>query len=349
MLGSLFLYTHKGVVMTVISAGINGFGRFALNLLWCWLRDTDALYSIGYINDESLTPSDIVRIIKTDTLVRGFQKCKVALLAGNILAIQEPTGRTEHIVLTTGPAEQAAWLGRPDLFFECSGKRSLSADLCRSFLTGRTKVVIVSATCYDADATLIMGFNHESYKPGVHKVISYGSCTVNPGVTLAHFLNEAFGVEECSVHVIHNVQKHRLDSGEFHTLQRKFCTLERMAPELLSFLTPGNFIVKYTVVPWEGASIMDFAFRFKNSTTRAKSIDALKRSIGEGGALEGLFGMVPKDTGPEVHVGSPYSAVIVESEVKLVGNTLHVFCYFYNEGSGIRMHELASHIARTIA
>lgn len=333
----------------MLSAGINGFGRFALNLLWCWLRDADAPYRIGFINDESLTPTDIIRIIKTDELVRGFQKCKVVLLPGNIMLIQEPSGRTEHIVLTTGPAEQASWLGTPALFLECSGKRSLSTELCRPFLTGNTVVAIVSATCYDADATLIMGFNHESYKPHEHKVVSYGSCTVNPGVTLANFLHKTFGVEECTVSVIHNVQKHRLDAGEFHTLQRKFCTLESMAPKLLPFLTKDNFSVKYTVVPWEGVSMIDFAFRLKKATTRDEAMEALKQATGRDGALEGLFGMVPNDTGPEVHIGSPYSAVIVESELKLVGKTLHLFCYFYNEGSGIRMHELASHIARTSA
>lgn len=330
--------------MAVISAGINGFGRFALNLLWCWLRDTDTPYRISHINDEMLSPADMARIIRTDPLVKGFRICKVAL-TGNVLILQEPSGRTAHIVLTTGPAEQVSWLGIPDLFFECSGKRSLSADMCRPFLIGNTKVVIVSATCYDADATLIMGFNHESYRPGVHKVISYGSCTVNPGVTLAHFFNGTFGVEECSVHVIHNVQKHRLDAGECRTLQRKFCTLERMALELLPFLTKENFIVKYTVVPWEGASIMDFTFRLKKQTTRSDAVDALKQAVGKGGALDGLFGMESNDTGPEVHIGSPFSAVIVESEVKMIGNTLHLFCYFYNEGSGIRMHELAKYIA----
>lgn len=329
----------------MISAGINGFGRFALNLLWWWLRDASASYRIAYINDENLTPADIVRIIKTDSLVHGFQKCKVVLLAGNIMLLQEPNGRTEHIVLTTGSAEQASWLGAPDLFFECSGKRSVSATLCRPFLNGNTKAVIVSATCYDADATLIIGFNHESYEPRQHKVVSYGSCTVNPGVTLADFVNGVFGIDECAVNVIHNVQKHRLDAGEFRTIQRKFCTLESMGPKLLPFLTKDNFTVKYTVVPWDGASTIDFAFRLKKSITRSEAIDALKQSIGKGGALDGLFGMVSEDTGPEVHIGSPYSAVIVESEIKLIGTTLHLFCYFYNEGSGSRMHELANHIA----
>jgi glyceraldehyde 3-phosphate dehydrogenase len=327
------------------TAGINGFGRFALNLLWSWFRDVQSPYRIAYINDETLTPAEILRILKTDSLVQGFQKCKVVLQPGNTLLIQDPSGRTVHIVLSNSPAEQVSWLGTPDLLLECSGKRSASAELCQPFLVGKTKTVIVSATCYDADATLVVGFNHESYDPKAHRVVSYGSCTVNPGVTLTNFMHQFFGVDECVVGVVHNVQKHRLDAREFHTLQRKFCTLEVMAPKMLPFLTKDNFTVNYTVVPWEGASIIDFAFRLKTPGTKSEVLGALKRAMAEGGALDGLLGMVPDDMGPEAHIGSPYSAVIVESQVKMVGPTLHLFCYFYNEGSAIRLHELAKYIS----
>jgi glyceraldehyde 3-phosphate dehydrogenase len=324
--------------------GQNGFGRFGLNLLWRWMQDRSSPYRIGYINDEKLSPQQIESIIKTDPLVTGFKKCKV-FLSGHTLLLQEPDGRKHHIILTNGPIEQASWLGEPDLFFECSGSRSASSELCRPFLIGKTQVVIVSATCYDADTTLIVGFNHENYEPGAHKVISYGSCTVNPGVPLSEFFNAAFGVKGCTVNVIHNVQKHRLDLGESHTLQRKFCTLERVAPLFLPFLTKTNFTVNYTVIPWEGASIIDFSYYLDRPPTRDDLISALHAAIGKGGPLQGLIGIIASDSGPEVHIGSPFSAVIVESEVKMLGDTAHLFCYFYNEGSSVRMHELASYVA----
>lgn len=327
-----------------LTVGQNGFGRFGLNLLWWWFNDREAPYRIAWINDEVLKPEDIAQIIKTDSLVKGFGKCKV-VLNGNTLFLQEPDGRIEHIILTCSPPERVGWIGEPDIFFECSGKRAVPAsELCRPFLVDNTKVVIVSATSYDADGTFIMGFNHEEFVLGEHKIISYGSCTVNPGVTLGAFFNDKFSIESYAVDVIHNVQKHRLDNGEFHTIQRKFCTLESMAPKFLKFLNKDNFKVKYTVVPWEGASIIDFTLRLKEPVTRQVVVDALKEAIGKGGKLEGLFGIVATDTGPEAHIGSPYSAVFVESEIKVMDNTAHLFGYFYNEGSSIRMHELASYI-----
>lgn len=330
-----------------VSVGMNGFGRFALNLLWWWFNDRHSPYRIGFINDENLPPEKIAAILKHDQFVTGFRKCKVSL-TGNTLLIQEPDGRTERIVLTRVPAEQAPWLGEPSIFFECSGSRSASAALCRPFLVGDTRTVIVSATCYDADETLIVGFNHEKFDSAKHKVVSYGSCTVNPGITLLAALNDAFGVDGCTVHVIHNVQKHRLDGGEGHTLQRKFCTLERMGPEILPFLK-GRFSVTYTVIPWPGASIIDFSPRFKQAVTGKQVVDTLKSMTGPGGRLEGLIGMTPTDTGPEVHIGSQYSTVIVEDAIRVLNDTAHLFGYFYNEGSGLRMHELANHVARKLA
>jgi len=326
-----------------IVAGINGFGRFALNLLWWWFRDTTAPYRIGFINDENLTLKGMLGIIKDDSFVRGFNRCKVSL-SGNMLTLQDPDGRTENILLTTCPAENASWVGKPTLFFECSGARSSSARLCKPFLVENTKVVIISATCYDADQVLVMGYNHDEFDTERHKIISYGSCTINPGIVLSSFFNDAFGVEGCVVNVIHNVQKYKLEIGEYHTLQRKHCTLETMAVKMLPFFTRNNFSVNYTVVPWEGASIIDFSFKLKSMPEREKIIDELKTAIGRGGRLEGLIGMISTDTGPEVHIGSAYSAVIVEDAIKLVGDTVHLFCYFFNEGSGVRLHELASFI-----
>lgn len=330
--------------------GLNGFGRFSLNLLWWYLRDPDTQYRIAYINDETLTPEKIVDIIKHDELVTGFKGWKVAL-SGSTLILQEPSGRTEEIHLTHTPAEEIPWLGTPTIFFECSGSRSARAELCRPFLVGDTKIVVVSATCFDADTTLISGFNLDTFDPEKHKIVSYGSCTVNPGTTLSKFFDDTFGVKGLTVHVIHNVQKYHLDAGEYHTLQRKFCTLESMAPRLLSFFDEHNLIVRYTVVPWEGASIIDFTYRLSSDqVSREQVVAALQKATSHGGTLHGLIGMIDDDAaGPSVHIGSPYSAVIVESDIRVMGDTVHLFCYFYNEGSGIRMHEVANHIAQKIS
>lgn len=323
-------------------AGINGLGRFGLNLLKSWIEDPSPAYDLRFINDEKLTAKKTLGIIRTDPLV-DFKKYK-ATLDGDILCLLTPEGRAEHITVTHGPAETMPWLGEPDILLECSGARQ-EAERCRPFLTGNTKIVVISATSYDAEGTFLYGHNHEALRLGKHRIISYGSCTVNGYIPLAAYLDKGFGIEESVVNVVHNVQLYRLPA--FHTLQRKFCTLEKIGPKFLPFLRKNNFIVNYTVVPYEGVSTMDFAFRFRKPVSREKLMETLKKAFGARGALEGLYGMIENDTGPEAHVRTRFSAVIVEDAIQIRGKTAHLFSYFYNEGTA-RYHELVSYIARTM-
>lgn len=324
-------------------AGLNGFGRFGLTLLWWWFRDSNAPYSIAFINDETLNAQKIYEIITTDLVVTGFRKHSV-FLQGNRLLLQTTTGKQQEILVPTGEPECAGWIGQPDLFFECSGKRQ-NASMCRPFLVGNTSTVIISAIVPDADGTFLAGFNEKEFRPNVHRVISSGSCTVHPGVILSHFMHKNFGVESCTVNIIHSVSQWRLDAKIFNTLRRRPCSLETVAPKFLDFLSSSNLKVNYTLIPWGGVSILDFAFRVKKQTDQETVINATKAEIGAGGALENLIGLVPTDSGPEVHLGSTFSASIVESHIDVRGDTVHLFCYFYNEGSSIRLHELSCHVA----
>ena len=58
------------------------------------------------------------------------------------------------------------WIGKPDLFFESSGKNTLKKD-CIKFLKNNTKIIIISATSWDADKTLIYGFNNKEFKKNI--------------------------------------------------------------------------------------------------------------------------------------------------------------------------------------
>ena len=80
-------------------------------------------------------------------------------------------------------------------------------------------------------------------------------------VPLANYLNKMFKVLDSDVNVIHNIQTYKLKN--YNTLTRKFCTLEKSGLNLLDFLDNKNFKVNYTIIPYDGVSIMDFRFNFK--------------------------------------------------------------------------------------
>lgn len=327
-----------------IRTGINGFGRFGLHLLKYYLdRAPESRFRIDYINDDTLTLEQSLKIIQNDAYVRIPALYKISV-EGDQVTFTSAAGVSTTLTYTRAPKEKIPWLGEPDLFLECSGKNSL-AKSCHPFLTGRTRLVVISATSWDAEKTVVYGFNHkEPLKKA--RVISYGSCTVNAFVPLGDFVHRTWGIVDSDVNVIHNIQEYRLKDPKTHTLLRKFCTLEKSGPNLLPFLNEHNFIVNYTVVPYAGVSIIDFRFRLANPPASVEqAMRTLEESFVEGGGLAHLYGMDETDRGPEVHVCTPHSTVFVRDKARLLGNNLYLQGYFDNENSVNRYYDLVNYLA----
>ena len=322
--------------------GINGFGRFGLHLLKYWLdRNSESKFQIGYINDDSLSLDQAIDIIKSDEAVI-FNKYKVQKLKNN-LRLLEPNGNVHEIKFTNYDVRKIPWVGEPDLVFECSGKNTVKKDSL-FYIKGNTKHVIISATSWDADKTIVYGFNQEDYNYK-DKIISYGSCTVNAFLPLASYINKYYGIIDADVNVIHNIQKYRMDDNI--TLNRKFCTLEKSAVKMLDFINKNNFIVNYSVVPYTGVSMIDFRFRLKNSPKLNKFIEELEESINKG-QLDGLYDIDEVDIGPEVHNCTVYSSVFIKEGIKLINDQIYLFAYFDNENSVNRFYDLTNHISNQI-
>ena len=143
------------------------------------------------------------------------------------------------------------------------------------------------------------------------------------------------------VNVVHNIQNYKLKN--FNTLVRKFCTLEKSGPNLLKFLNKDNFNVNYTVIPYDGVSIIDFKFLLKKTKNLSTIIKSLKNEI-KNGSLKNLYSIKKNDLGPEVHKFSTSSAVIIEDLIKLRGNFLYITCYFDNENSVNRYYDTLNYI-----
>ena len=152
-----------------INTGLNGFGRFGLHLLKYWLdRSGQANFSINYINDDFLDLDEIHKIIISDKAV-NFGKYKVQKRDGLVRCL-EADGTSHQIEVSHFPKEDIPWKGEPSLFLECSGKNTVRAE-SETFLEGNTDRVIISATSWDPDATLVYGFNHESLDLRNKKII----------------------------------------------------------------------------------------------------------------------------------------------------------------------------------
>jgi glyceraldehyde 3-phosphate dehydrogenase len=324
--------------MKKVTAGINGFGRFGLHLLKYWLDRSDiAPLEITYINDENLSIHDALTIIATDRYV-VFDAYKVSLL-GDTLKFLGPNKISRTIKYTNRKKSAIPWAGKPDIVLECSGKNTSMND-CAGYLFNKTKIVIISATSWDAQQTLVFGFNHKKYRK-TSSVISYGSCTVNAYIPLAHYLNKKYGVSESDANFVHNIQEYRLK--DFNTLHRKFCTLEKSGPDLLPFLNQHNFTINYTIVPYTGASMLDFRFKLRRSITKSNFIDDLHSTFVKG-ELKNLYHLNEIDSGPEEHNCTTHSAVFIKENIRVLKNNVYLHGYFDTENSVNRYFDLIQYI-----
>ena len=317
---------------------MNGFGRFGLHLLKYWLaRNSESNFSIKYINDDFLDINQAYDIITSDEYVK-FNKYKIQIVDSN-LSILEPNGRKHEIYYTNNKQNEISWLGKPKIFFECTGKYTIS-DKCDIYLKDQTETVLISATSWDVDKTLVYGYNHREYDSSLKK-ISYGSCTVNAFVPFASWIDNNFRLSNSDVNVIHNIQEYRVKDN--YTLLRKFCTLEKSAKHLMKSINDDNFIVNYTVIPYTGVSMIDFRFEVKEEVTLEKFISKLDNSI-KNGRLKGLYGIDESDIGPEVYNCTTFSSVFIKEGIKKLGNSIYLQAYFDNENSVNRYFDLANYI-----
>ena len=319
-----------------VSTGINGFGRFGQHLLKYWIEQKHKTFRIDYINDAHLSLEKSWDLITTDRYLGTFFREHLSR-TNQGFSVQLPDGENHEIIYSQQQDTEISWIGKPIIFLECTG-RNTDAEKCQQFLQDNTTHVLISATSLNADALLVYGFNAQDLKPE-WQTISYGSCTVNAFVPLAHFIDQAYGINDCDVTVIHNVPEYQLED----TLIRKECTLETVAPRLLSFTTPNNFTVNYTLIPYTGVSMIDFRFNVKQTPNKEELLHSLKETS-KIGRLQGLYKIVDTDQGPHPHKFTKYSAVLVASTTKIVGNNIYIHAYFDNENSVNRFFDMTQHI-----
>ena len=322
-----------------LEAGINGFGRFGLHLLKYWLdRSNQSHFNILYINDDYLDVYKAYDLIVNDKYVK-FNKYKIQV-ADDYLMILEPNGTKHEILFTNCKKESIPWIGKPEIFFECSGKNT-EAKNCSAYFKNNTKTVLISATSWDAERTLVYGYNHNEYNSDL-KLISYGSCTVNAYVPFANWVEKKYGIVDSDVNVIHNIQEYRLQGN--NTLNRKFCTLQESAKLLMESINDDNFIVNYTVIPYSGVSMIDFRFRVKELVDLNTFIKDLNEAINNG-ELKHLYGLDYKDIGPEVYNCTDYSTIFIKEAIKCLNDNLYLQGYFDNENSVNRFYDLANFVS----
>jgi len=320
-------------------AALNGFGRFGFGLFRAWFNDPNSNYEISYINDSVLSANQIRDILLYDLFICDFHSSDIRV-SENTLRISRPNGRTAEIQVSQGALILAPWRGVPEVIFECSGAKE-NHDSCGSMIIGRTKNVVVGATVPQSDATLIMGHNNTDFNPISHKVVSFGSCTAIPGVHVISLIKESFPLIATTVNIVHSVPKWQLEMGRWKSLARKACSLEAVAPALISGLESPSLKVNYTFAPYHGVSLMDFDF-FVAETVSSRDVCSVLRLASRSPKRMGILATSDLDAGGEEWENSEASIALILKSIDVRDRRIFFHGYFNNEGSGIRLHELYS-------
>ncbi len=177
-----------------VRVGINGFGRIGR----CFLRASLSASDVEVVAVNDLTsPEFNAHLLKYDST---HGRLDVAVSVGE----DGMTVGNEVIkVLAERDPSALPWreLG-VDVVIESTG-RFTTRDAAAAHLSAGAQRVIISAPAGDADATIVMGVNEQTYDPENHQVLSNASCTTNCFVPMVKVLDDAFGIDAGLMTTIH--------------------------------------------------------------------------------------------------------------------------------------------------
>jgi glyceraldehyde 3-phosphate dehydrogenase len=169
-----------------VRVAINGFGRIGKGFVRAMLAQGADLDLVA-VNDVTSTATH-AHLLKFDS-IQGRLGVDVHA-DGDTLVVGD---RRIQVFMGKSPAE-LPWgdLGI-DVVVECTG-RFTSREGAAGHLAAGARRVVISAPATDADATIVMGVNDETFDPEHHFVVSNASCTTNCFVPMAKVLDDAFGI-----------------------------------------------------------------------------------------------------------------------------------------------------------
>lgn len=330
----------------IIKIGINGFGRIGRKVARLALHH-DNLQIVG-INDLT-SPEQIAHLFKYDS-VHGRVNEDVKVENGHLLV-----GKHKIRLTAEKNPENLNWgaIGA-DLLHECTGIFT-DREKAALHLKAGTKRVIISAPSKDADATLCMGVNENTYDPAKHVIVSNASCTTNCLAPMVKVIDEAFGLVRGTMLTVHSYTNDQqlLDLPHKDPRRARAAALSMIptttgAAKAVGLVLPhlkGKLDGLAVRVPTPNVSMVDLTAELRTKTSK-EELNAKLKAASEG-AMKGILGF---ETAPLVSIdynGCLNSSTIdADSTAVLDGNFVKVISWYDNEsGFSQRMLDLSAHMA----
>src|SRR4030088_1743054 len=301
--------------------GINGFGRIGRNVLRAMTQKQ--VERVRAINDLADTKT-LAHLLKWDS-VHGKFNGEIGHDEENIVV----RGHKIKILKERDPGN-LPW-------------KSLNVDVVRDspgFFTSRDKAelhiskagakrVLISAPAKNADATICMGINDQTYDPAKHTIVSNASCTTNCLAPLTKVLHTNFGVEHGFMSTIHSyTNDQRILDFPHEDLRRARAAainiipsstgaakaIGEVIPELKGRLNGGAFRV-----PTPDGSVTDFTAALEKNAT-VESVNAAFKEAASAKSYKGVVEYSDEALVSQDIVGNPHSCIFDSQLTLTLGN-----------------------------
>ncbi len=327
---------------------INGFGRIGRMVLRALVENPRSEFQVVAIND--LGPIDAnAHLFKYDSIHGRFD--------GTVTTTADSmdVGFGPMKVIAEADPEKLPWKEmKIDIVLECSG-RFTDRDKAAKHLTAGAKKVIVSAPSKGADATIVMGVNHDVLT-AEHDVISCGSCTTNCLAPVAKALNDTVGIDVGYMTTIHAYTGDQRLVDTLHSdMHRARAAAMSMIPsttgaaKALGLVLPelqGKLDGCAVRVPTANVSMIDLTFVPKKATSVVEINDIMAKAAAGSHVLS--YNTEPLVSIDYNHIS--FSSNFDATQTQVVGDKFcRVVSWYDNEwGFSNRMGDLTQLVAKML-
>lgn len=334
-----------GLYMNKTRVAINGFGRIGRMVFRQAIKDDQI--DVVAIN-ASYPPETLAHLIKYDS-VHGIFDGEVKALQNSL----EIDGKTVLLVNSREP-DKLPWNNHNiDIVIEATGKFNTKEGAGLHLQAGAKKVVI-TAPGKNADNTIVMGVNHETYNSNEEHIISNASCTTNCLAPVVKVLDDNFKIVNglmTTVHAFTNDQKN-LDNPHKDLRRARSCTQSIIptstgAAKALGLVLPhlnGKLHGMALRVPTPNVSLVDLVIDVEKSVSAEEVNKAFQQA-----ATKDLKGIIKYSEEPLVSIDyttTEYSAIVDGlSTMVMDDNKIKVLAWYDNEwGYSTRVVDLTKYV-----
>jgi len=315
-----------------VRVGINGFGRIGRNFFRA-AKQRGADIDFVAVNDLGAL-EEMAHLLKYDSVL--------GVLPYKVKSHKEGISVDDDVitVFSERDPKHLPWgeVG-VDVVIESTGHFN-KRDAAAGHLEGGAPLVIVSAPCDGADATIVYGVNHKDFDFKTQKVISNASCTTNCFVPMVKVLDDAFGVEQGLMQTIHAYTgDQNLVDGPHRDFRRArgaainiipTSTGAARATSLVLTSMKGKLDGTSLRVPVPTGSIVDFTANLANAASVGQ-INAAFKKAATSGPLKGILRYCEDPIVSSDIVTDPHSCIFDAGLTMSMGKMVKVLAWYDNE------------------